>query len=491
MNWLLLVLGICCLPGDAACRASFQDVGYLNRPAFGRTILHAPDLSSVVVSSNRVSGGDEEVVEPPDGPYTLATSQQLFKSALTAPDPVKRIRLPLNSILQLCEGQTIANGSHVIVDCQESTIDLRCSEWFHLDSAAIVQLFRCHVLWPPAQDVSNLQIGAQLLRVEADAALDMHGGSCTMWCQELLDMPGAASLARVSPGDVVPIRSWSTKFVYPPGSLELHYVTLYCTWKELAFDTSLQAFGDDLSRAAIANGANQTIQVTGLLTLEPPSAWNHKRAVLPGRTVIAGMSPFATIDFRGSHNIFELQAPAYGEYEGQRSLLLRDLTLANLPFMEPSNGVFSQESLSALLWIAVAGEGPSRKELPLYHLQNVHAAVSCPELAFLMDFFSRLQANAVHNINSRVDVEVLDARNGLMVRELFLLGMHSENYTITCEVLPRVPRQPALSADAFRIASAAALADSFIPPPAIPATSDGVLGEETALKIASICAGAC
>jgi len=77
-------------------------------------------------------------------------------------------------------------------------------------------------------------------------------------------MPGAASLAQVNPGDIVPISSWSTTFVYPPGALELRYVTLYCTSAEAASDTSIQTFSDDLSRAAIANGANQTIHVTGM-----------------------------------------------------------------------------------------------------------------------------------------------------------------------------------------------------------------------------------
>lgn len=76
-------------------------------------------------------------------------------------------------------------------------------------------------------------------------------------------MPGAASLTQVNPGDIVPISSWSTTFVYPPGALELQSVTLYCTAKEIASDTPVQAFSEDVNRAAIANGANQTIQVTG------------------------------------------------------------------------------------------------------------------------------------------------------------------------------------------------------------------------------------
>lgn len=71
-----------------------------------------------------------------------------------------------------------------------------------------------------------------------------------------------------------------------------------------------------------------------------------------------------------------------------------------------------------------------------------------------------------------------------------MLGIHSQNYTITCEVLPRVPRQPAPSAEALLTASAAALADSFIAPPAIQPSSHGALGEDTALKVAAICAGA-
>lgn len=131
--------------------------------------------------------------------------------------------------------------------------------------------------------------------------------------------------------------------------------------------------------------------------------------MLPGRTVITGMSPFATIDFRGSRDIFEPQAPTYGEHQGQRSLILRDLTLANLPFVEPSDGTVARESLSALLWIAVAGEGPTREDLPLYHLQNVRAAVSCPEVTFLLEFFSRLQANVANDNKSHIDVEVCAA----------------------------------------------------------------------------------
>lgn len=145
---------------------------------------------------------------------------------------------------------------------------------------------------------------------------------------------------------------------------------------------------------------------TGVLTMDPPAAWNGKRLVLPGHTVIAGMSPFATIDFRRSLDVFELQAPAYGEHRGQRSLLLRDLTLANLPFVEAGEGSITAESLPALMWIAVAGEGPSRENLPLYHLQNVRACVSCPEVAFLLDFFSRLHANAAHDNHSYISFEV-------------------------------------------------------------------------------------
>lgn len=183
MKCLLFSLGLWCLPIDAVCRSTFHQHGNLQRLSSERTILDATELESVVVNSHRVFSDDDEAVDPPEGPYTLATSQQLFQDALSSIDPVKRIRLPLNSILELCEGQTIANGTHIIVDCQESTIDLRCSEWFHLDTGSLVELFRCHVLWPPAQDVSSLQIGAQLLRVEADASLEMHGGSCTMWCQ--------------------------------------------------------------------------------------------------------------------------------------------------------------------------------------------------------------------------------------------------------------------------------------------------------------------
>lgn len=183
MKWLLVILGVWCLPVDAACRSSFQVDGDRVLSSPERTLLESSGISSVGVGSHAVFSGHPEMVDPPDGPYTLATSQQLFQDALTTVDRVKRIRLPLNSNLQLCEGLTIANGSHIIVDCQESTIDLRCSEWFHLDAGSFVQLFSCHVLWPPAQQVSSLQIGGQLLRVEADARLAMHGGSCTMWCQ--------------------------------------------------------------------------------------------------------------------------------------------------------------------------------------------------------------------------------------------------------------------------------------------------------------------
>lgn len=151
----------------------------------------------------------------------------------------------------------------------------------------------------------------------------------------------------------------------------------------------------------------------GLLTLEPPWVWNLRREALPGQTVIRGMSPFATIDFRGSKNIFELQAPAYGQSKGHRSLLLRDLTLANLPFTEDSEGRAEKDLLSALLWIAVAGEGPSREELPLYQLERVHAAVSCQEVAFLQHFLSRLRSNAKHHDGLMLEFEV-----GLSVRHL-------------------------------------------------------------------------
>ena len=71
-----------------------------------------------------------------------------------------------------------------------------------------------------------------------------------------------------------------------------------------------------------------------------------------------------------------------------------------------------------------------------------------------------------------------------------MLGLYSENYTITCEVLPRVPNLPSPSADALRTATAVALADSFLPPVAMQPPSRGALGEDTALKIAAICAGA-
>lgn len=131
-----------------------------------------------------------------------------------------------------------------------------------------------------------------------------------------------------------------------------------------------------------------------------------RREALHGHTVIVGMSPFATIDFQGSRDIFELQAPAYGQDQGQRSMLLRDLTLANLPFLESGTGGGERELLSSMLWIAVAGEGPTREELPIYHLENVKAAVGCPEVTFLQDFFPRLRSNAAHHSGSFINFEV-------------------------------------------------------------------------------------
>lgn len=144
----------------------------------------------------------------------------------------------------------------------------------------------------------------------------------------------------------------------------------------------------------------------GLLTLEPPWAWHLRREALPGQTVITGVSPFTTIDFHGSKEVFELQAPAYGENKGKRSLLLRDLTLANLPFLEASQGTVELKFLAAMLWLAVAGEGPTREALPLYHLQNVHAVVSCAEVTFLRDFFSRLRSNSARHDSSYIDFQV-------------------------------------------------------------------------------------
>lgn len=256
-------------------------------------------------------------------------------------------------------------------------------------------------------------------------------------------MPGAAALSQLSPGDSVPITDWSTTFVNPTGVLELRDVTLYCTSKDLVFDTSADAFSEALGRAAIANNANQTIQLTGaqcgltpnptlmfelllpggpgnclmqaltnvvasagLLTLEPPWAWHLRREALPGQTVIEGVSPFTTIDFQGSREVFELQAPAYGENKGKRSMLLRDLTLANLPILEASQGMVELEFLASMLWLAVAGEGPTREAIPLYHLQNVHAVVSCAEVNFLGAFFARLHSNSVRHDSSYIDFEV-------------------------------------------------------------------------------------
>lgn len=76
-------------------------------------------------------------------------------------------------------------------------------------------------------------------------------------------MPGATALSQLSPGDSVPIAEWSTTFVDPTGTLELRDVTLYCTSKDLVFDTSADTFSEALGRAAVANSANQTIQLTG------------------------------------------------------------------------------------------------------------------------------------------------------------------------------------------------------------------------------------
>lgn len=300
-TWVLLIIAFLLRPLEVVGGSRLLWADNRHHTTGARTILQTPDQSSAGVSlGQELPSGQVKVVNPPGGSYTLATSQQLFKDALTITDPEKRIRLPPNTILQLCEGQTITHGSHVIVDCQDSTFDLRCSEWFHLDSDSRVELFRCHVLWPPKQDFSSLQIGTQLLRVEEDSVLTMQGGSFTIWCevrhdppctcpwcaqaveylsccslggmrcltagdsmQELLDMPGATALSQLSPGDSVPIAEWSTTFVDPTGTLELRDVTLYCTSKDLVFDTSADTFSEALGRAAVANSANQTIQLTG------------------------------------------------------------------------------------------------------------------------------------------------------------------------------------------------------------------------------------
>lgn len=185
-KWLLLILGIGLLPAALSRGVRSWETHLRSQTnTAARTVLQASDQTSLEVSLAQGIGLDAQAnaVDAPEGSYTLVTSQQLFKDALTATDPEKRIRLPPNTILRLCEGQTIARGSHVIVDCQGSTFDLRCSEWFHLDNGSRVELYRCHVLWPPAQDFSGLQVGTQLLRVENDAALEMHGGSFSIVCE--------------------------------------------------------------------------------------------------------------------------------------------------------------------------------------------------------------------------------------------------------------------------------------------------------------------
>lgn len=188
--WLLLIIAFLTRSIGVVRGSSFVLADNRHHTTGARTILQSPNQSSAGVSfGQQLSSGQVNAVNPPGGSYTLATSQQLFRDALTITDPEKRIRLPPNTILQLCEGQTITQGSHVIVDCQDSTFDLRCSEWFHLDRESRVELFRCHVLWPPQQDFSSLQIGTQLLRVEADSVLTMQGGSFTIWCEVCNDPP--------------------------------------------------------------------------------------------------------------------------------------------------------------------------------------------------------------------------------------------------------------------------------------------------------------
>jgi hypothetical protein len=119
---------------------------------------------------------------PPEGSYTLVSNAETFVDVLTSTAVVKRLRLSPGLQIQPCTEISVYTGTSAVVDCQGSTIDLRCATKFHVDAYSRLELFDCHVLWSPASDFFNLMADTDTLRVEQGASLEQFGGSSTLNC---------------------------------------------------------------------------------------------------------------------------------------------------------------------------------------------------------------------------------------------------------------------------------------------------------------------
>ena len=119
---------------------------------------------------------------PPEGSYTLVSSAETFVDVLTSSTPVKRLRLSPAIEIQPCTAITVSSGTSAVVDCQGSTLDLRCATSFHVDSYARLQLFNCHILWSTRTAFFNIVAETDTLRVEQGASLEQFHGSSTLDC---------------------------------------------------------------------------------------------------------------------------------------------------------------------------------------------------------------------------------------------------------------------------------------------------------------------
>jgi hypothetical protein len=145
-----------------------------------RSLLQEPTL---YLESEQGIADKVQPSEPPQGSYTLVSTNEAFVEALTSAEAKKRVRLSPGITMSPCAGITVKGDTSVAIDCQGSTIDIACSDsWFHLETGANVKLYECHVLWPPTRDFFNTKADTSQLRLEDKSWLSINGGSSTIWC---------------------------------------------------------------------------------------------------------------------------------------------------------------------------------------------------------------------------------------------------------------------------------------------------------------------